>query len=102
MLRAYIAYLQDNPQGYWFKARLYGWGWTPATKEGWLVLLVYLLVIIGPGLFAERFIQSGEEFLTWFLPLIVIATALLIWICYTKGEKPRWKWGIPDKYKTKR
>ena len=74
----------------------------PAKKEGWLVLLAYLIVIIVPGLFVERFIQSGEEFLKWFLPLIIIATVLLIWICYKKGEKPRWMWGPPDKYKTKK
>ena len=30
MIKEYIAYLKDNPQGYWFKARLYGWGWAPA------------------------------------------------------------------------
>ena len=29
MLKQYIAYLKDNPQGYWFKAKLYGWGWVP-------------------------------------------------------------------------
>ena len=60
MIQEYIRYLRDNPEGYWFKARLYGWGWAPAKKEGWILLLVYLLVIIVPGLFAEKFIQSGE------------------------------------------
>jgi len=40
MIKEYIAYLKDNPQGYWFKAKLYGWGWDPAIWQGWLVLLV--------------------------------------------------------------
>lgn len=102
MIKEYIKYLRDNPQGYWFKARLYGWGWAPAKKEGWFVLFAYLLVIIVPGLFAERYIETGGGFLLWFLPLIIITTAVLIWICYKKGEKPRWMWGPPDKYKTKR
>ena len=101
MIKEYIRYLKDNPKGYWFKAKLYGWGWTPAKKEGWTVLLVYLLIIIVPSIFAEKFIGREEEFLKYYLPLLVITTALLIWICYKKGEKPRWMGGIPDKYKTK-
>jgi hypothetical protein len=27
----------------WFRARSYGWGWTPATVEGWLVMLAFLV-----------------------------------------------------------
>ena len=29
MLRQYIQYLKDNPQGYWFRRKLFGWGWVP-------------------------------------------------------------------------
>ena len=28
----------------WFRARTYGWGWTPASIEGWLVLLGFVAV----------------------------------------------------------
>lgn len=103
MMKEYIRYLKDNPEGYWFKARLYGWGWTPAKKEGWLVLLLYLLIIIFlTEILAEKYIDSDKEFLIYFLPLITIATTLLIWICYKKGEQPRWMCGVPNKYKTKK
>ena len=31
---------------YWFAAKTYGWGWgLPLTWEGWLVLLVYLVLL---------------------------------------------------------
>jgi hypothetical protein len=30
LFKEYTDYLKDNPQGYWFKRKLYGWGWTPA------------------------------------------------------------------------
>ena len=102
MFKECIAYLKDNPQGYWFKAKLYGWGWVPVKWQGWLVLLVYIAVIIVAGLLGGSRVESGEQFLKWYSPLIVISTAVLIWICYKKGEKPRWMWGPPDKYKTKR
>ena len=29
----------------WFKAKKYGYGWYPATWQGWLVILVYLTIL---------------------------------------------------------
>jgi hypothetical protein len=34
MFKKYIEYLKDNPQGYWFKRKVWGWGWTPVTWQG--------------------------------------------------------------------
>jgi len=45
MIKEYIKYLKDNPEGYWFKAKLYGFGWAPAAWQGWLVLFVYIVAI---------------------------------------------------------
>lgn len=100
MIREYVNYLKDNPQGYWFKAKLYGWGWTPARWQGWLVILGYIALILVIVLNREEDIpgnpDSGSNFLTFALPIIVL-TILLIFICYKKGEKPRWQWGPPRK-----
>ena len=100
LIKDCLAYLQDNPQGYWFKAKLYGWGWTPAKWQGWLVILVYVALILILVLTRENDIpgnpDSGSNFLTFALPIIVL-TILLIIICYKKGEKPRWQWGPPKK-----
>lgn len=85
-----------SPQDYWFKAKLYGWGWTPAKWQGWLVILVYITLILTLVLTREEAIQgnpdSGSNFLILGLPIILL-TAVLIFICYKKGEKPRWQWG---------
>jgi uncharacterized membrane protein YhaH (DUF805 family) len=98
MLKEYTNYLKENPQGYWFKAKLYGWGWTPATWHGWLVVLVYIALIMALVLTREENIpgnpDSGSNVLVFGLPIMLL-TALLIGICYTKGEKPRWQWGPP-------
>jgi len=33
---------------YWFPAKRHGWGWGfPVTWQGWAVLVVYLVLIIG-------------------------------------------------------
>jgi uncharacterized membrane protein YhaH (DUF805 family) len=96
MIKEYINYLKDNPQGNWFKAKLYGWGWTPAKWQGWVVLLAYVALLLTLVLSREKDIpgnpDSGSNFLTFALPVILLTT-LLIFICYKKGEKPHWQWG---------
>jgi len=76
----------------WFKAKTYGWGWTPATWQAWLVMLLYIaavaasaFIFLRPGLGRAGWIGYGAA--------IVVATALLIVVCYKTGEKPRWRWG---------
>jgi hypothetical protein len=96
MLKRYIAYLKDNPQGHWFKRRLYGWGWTPARWQGWLVLLIYVVALM---LLSSRIDEDspGREVVLTFLLPVGILTAFLITVCWKTGEKPRWQWGLKDK-----
>lgn len=88
----YIRYAQDNPQKLWFKRKLFGWGWTPVTWQGWLVLAIYLLVVFGFSLTVDESSPRQEVFFTFIFP-ITLLTILLIRICYRKGERPRWQWG---------
>ena len=97
MIKQYLAYLRDNPKGLWFKRKLYGWGWVPVRWQGWAVILIYLGLILTLVLNREEAIpgnpDSGSNFLVFGLPIIIF-TALLIYICYKTGEKPRWQWGL--------
>lgn len=88
IMKRYIEYLKNNPEGYWFKRKLYGWGWTPARLQGWLVTLVFVLAVVA---IAAIFIPSGN--LTAYFISLAIAIAALILIAYKTGEKPRWSWG---------
>ncbi len=79
----------------WFRAKTYGWGWTPATWQGWLVVLGYVVAIEGstlglllPHATKGRVIAAAAAG--------VVETAVLAIICYRRGEKPRWRWG-PEK-----
>jgi hypothetical protein len=88
----YISYLKDNPEGYWFKNKLYGYGWTPARPAGWITTLIYLVFLIGFCFYAQG---SGlvEKSPAQFLSIVFGATALLIAICWRTGEPLKWQWG---------
>lgn len=95
LIKKFIDYLTDNPEGYWFKRKLYGWGWTPATREGWLVTIVILLLIIGNVLRVEKqALTDSQAVLQVIVPTFVLV-GILILISYLKGEKPKWQWGFP-------
>lgn len=92
MFKEYFDYLKDNPQGYWFKRKLYGWGWTPAKWQGWAVIFVYLILVLGFSLTINKTSPTREVFFTFVFP-VVLLTATLLKICYKTGEKPKWQWG---------
>jgi hypothetical protein len=90
--RQYINYLKDNPKGYWFKRKLFGWGWVPATWQGWIVILILVIY----------FVVCSELFLARDHPVeyaisILIGVLAVVIIGYLKGEKPRWQWGSESK-----
>ncbi len=80
----------------WFRARRYGWGWTPVSIEGWLVVAAFLVAL---GLVTTVFVYQvrhganpGAATL-WFLVAIAILSGVLIAVCWATGERPRWRWG---------
>ena len=95
MYKEYAAYLKDNPKGYWFRRKLYGWGWTPASWQGWATLATYVLVIFYYFKKIDASAHSGSDTLIDFTAPFLIATAVLLGICLIKGEKPKWQWGVP-------
>lgn len=91
-IKQYIDYLKDNPKNLWFKRKLYGWGWTPVTWQGWLVIIVYVAALIFFTLTVDETSPTREVIFTFILPVFLL-TATLLRICYRKGEKPSWQWG---------
>ena len=74
---------------YWFPTKRYGWGWgLPTCWQGWTVLGAYLALIpLGFLIFPPH-----EQFVE-FMVFTHAATVALIFICWLKGEPPRWRWG---------
>lgn len=77
----------------WFRAKNYGWGWYPASWQGWLVIGIYILIVFGLIRLNEVGFETEdpESVTNTFLP-VVILTAILILVSYLKGEKPEWRW----------
>lgn len=92
----YIDYIQDNPNHYWFRRKVFGWGWTPATIEGWIVVVVFVGALLWTGFSMAQGPEPTEEEILWFLAKVASYVIILIAICYATGEKPRWQWGLPD------
>ena len=74
----------------WFQAKKYGIGWGfPVAWQGWVVLLVYVALVLA-GIIGVLESASGE---IWIVPYILLLTLLLVFICWKKGEKAKWRWG---------
>ena len=91
-IREYLDYLRDNPEGYWFKRKLYGWGWTPARWQGWVSVGVYALSLAVLGLRLDPEAALADVLWTFMVPFLAL-TLVLILVAYKTGEKPRWQWG---------
>ena len=73
----------------WFKAKSFGWGWTPCTWQGWCVLFLFLF-----GILSDVYLSS---YVAKFYAKVIVMTTFLIIICYLSGEKPGWRWGNKKK-----
>lgn len=77
----------------WFRAKRYGYGWTPNTWQGWTCVAVYVAWI----LFLTRGIDwaqpTPESINSFFVPGVLIGTAVLVFISWKKGAPVRWHWG---------
>lgn len=92
MLKEYIEYLKDNPKGYWFKRKLYGWGWTPTKWQGWVVVLVAVAIFVKAVMFAQYDDAPGMALLG-----LIVMLAIILGFGHWKGEKLGWQWGTPKK-----
>ncbi len=76
----------------WFKAKDYGWGWYPASVEGWLVLGIFVGLIVYDFIRINAQALSVAQTLLIFIPRTIILTIVLLYVCYKTGEKPSWRW----------
>ena len=83
--------------GYWFKRKLYGWGWTPVTWQGWLTILAFIILLVWDYRRIAAGAASESETVLEFLPQAIIMILILIIVSRLTGESPRFQWGFPPK-----
>ena len=80
---------------YWFKQRQFGYGATPATWQGWLLMLVFLAILAGCVwliMFAGR--HGSPAGALGAIVLLFVAVAALVYVSWRKTEGGwRWHWG---------
>ncbi len=78
----------------WFQAKRYGWGWgLPLTWQSWLIYLGYFGYLTYLFVTTDQQSHSASDTLYGVSLQFIIATIILIVICFMTGEKPRWRWG---------
>ena len=77
----------------WFKAKDYGWGWYPASWQGWLILFVFIVLIVLNFLRIDSQSHSVSDTLINAIPETIVLVLVLIFISWKTGEKPSWRWG---------
>jgi len=79
----------------WFKRKRYGWGWTPSNAKGWLTVLFFLTTITYSSYYFCR--DKNNIDAVSLLVSVFLQVIILIFICYKKGEAPKWQWGDQNK-----
>ncbi|MDB9944389.1 hypothetical protein OAD26_00110 [bacterium] len=95
--KEYIEYLKDNPKGYWFKKKAFGWGWVPVTREGWFITLGIIALIVWNAFRLDPDTNTDPNALIKLISQTTALVLILIIICFKTGEKPEWHWGFPKK-----
>ncbi len=81
----------------WFKNKRYGYGWTPASLEGWLVTVLFVVYNFWSFFKIDFNSPSISQALLNFLLKLTLSIVILVIICIAKGERPKWNWGDSKK-----
>jgi hypothetical protein len=79
---------------YWFRAKKYGWGWTPSTWQGWGITSLYCFSIAGITLGVLPRIENANNenemlvYLLTYISILIISTSIMIFVAYKYGENP--------------
>lgn len=76
----------------WFKRKLFGWGWTPVTWQGWFITSAYVALIAVFAMTIDENSPGREVIFTFAFPVTLLTIAFIRIAC-KKGESPKWRWG---------
>ena len=80
---------------FWFKPKTFGYGATPTTWEGWTVVAVYSLVVLGCVVAMTLRKESFSTFMSS-MATLVVATVVMIVVSVQKTDSA-WGWNAGAK-----
>lgn len=92
-LTSYFLTSTIKPERLWFRAKWFGWGWTPITKEGWALLGLFIILVVPVFILSDANAHSISDMLLTAVPFFLLTLSTFIAVCYKTGEPPRWRWG---------
>ena len=81
---------------YWFKRRRFGYGWTPATWQGWVALVALVLLVLAPLPFLPQGEDEGGPNPYAYVFYVVVVVMVFCLLAIKKGPTPHWRWGAKD------
>lgn len=72
--------MESSPKP-WFARKKFGWGWGPASWQGWLVTGLYVIALMALGRLFPPKIHHTE-----FMIGLIVATVLLLVVSVWKSE----------------
>lgn len=70
----------------WFKLNKWKTGWVPASWQGWILSIAYLLFTIYNFFRISQSTSSISEFLFSFIPQTIVFTGLFSVLCYFTSD----------------
>ncbi len=77
---------KDVGKKYWFKPRGFGYGATPITWEGWMVVIVFIIYILSISVLITEGGSIGKYLLYVFVGIVAVA------VISKKKTDGKWKW----------
>jgi len=76
---------------YWFKPKGFGYGATPTTWEGWMVVVVFIAYLISLSVLLTK-----EENMSKYI-FLVFAGIVIVAVVSKKKTEGEWKWNFGKK-----
>jgi len=80
----------NDTKRYWFVNKKVGIGWVPATWEGWLIIVLYVIGMFSLAQAAFSGKETVEEFSIFIIGTFLLLSLLMV-ICVKFGEPLEWK-----------
>ena len=78
---------------FWFRPKAFGYGATPITWQGWVLVAGYMIAVAAMTILLVRSEKGFAAWTTWVLAMAIAAAALTL-VSWSKTDGSwQWRWG---------